>query len=416
MKLTKRIIDSTPSPISTDGKTEQLFLRDDNIPGFAVRITSGGARSFILEKRVNGRMRRWTIGAYGPMTLEQARTEANKQIGRIAAGEDPAEDQQKRKKEITFGDLSDMYKERHLGCDLKALRECESLGEYLKIHHKAALERSVSRRKRSIKNDLQMLKSYLSVWNNRKLSSITRNDAALLHSKMNSTPYAANRVLSLLHKMFSLAKIWGVYDGENPIVGLERYREKKRDRFATFEEFPTIAKAIRAEPNQYIQAAIWTLIFTGPRKQEALKMQWPEVDFKMEQWSKPTTKSGEPHLIPLPKFIVAILSRLPKVKGNPHVFPGRLPGKPLSDVRAAWSRIRTRSGIKDLRLHDLRRTLGSWMVMGGESLPMIGRVLNHTQAKTTAIYARFALDPVRKAMETNAKKMIQIGKLGDLVK
>lgn len=386
-KLTKRIIDSTESP-----ESGQVFLRDDEISGFGLRFTRG-SKTFILEKRIHGRMRRMTIGPYGPLTLDQARAEANVLIGRIAKGEDPATERVERKREVTFGDFKKEYEERHLP------------------------------RKLSAADDRRMLENHLSGWNNRKLSSISRNDVALLHGKIGKVaPYAANRTVELLRKMFNLAESWGLSAGENPAKGIERFPEEKRDRFIKPEELPTLVEAAAQEKDIYIKASVMTLLLTGARKNEVLKMKWSDLDLAEGTWRKPRTKAGRPHLLPLPKPLIAMFMRLPRFDGNEYVFPsGRKKGGHLVGLQKAWERIRERAGEKDkgvldIRLHDLRRTTGSWMVMSGRSLPMIGQILDHSQQRTTQIYARFALDPVREALDQNAQQMVKIGKLKALTR
>ncbi|HZT34326.1 MAG TPA: tyrosine-type recombinase/integrase, partial [Nitrososphaera sp.] len=132
---------------------------------------------------------------------------------------------------------------------------------------------------------------------------------------------------------------------------------------------------------------------------------------------KPRTKAGRPHLLPLPKPLITMFMHLPRFDGNEHVFPScRKKGGHLVGLQKAWERIRDRAekkykGVQEIRLHDLRRTTGSWMVMSGRSLPMIGQILDHSQQRTTQIYAQFALDPVREALDQNAQQMVKIGKL-----
>ena len=180
-RLTKQLIDETPFPAAG-----QMFVRDTELRGFALRVTQG-RKSFILEKRIRGRMRRLTLGPYGPLTLDQARKLAAAHIGAIAQGADPAQVRQDRLHEPTFGDLTEQYLARH------------------------------APRKRSGRNDRAMLHSHLLVFRTRKLTDLNRNDVARLHAQVGETaPYRANRLVALLRKMFNLARDWGLYAGENP--------------------------------------------------------------------------------------------------------------------------------------------------------------------------------------------------------
>ena len=138
-------------------------------------------------------------------------------------------------------------------------------------------------------------------------------------------------------------------------------------------------------------------------------MRWEDVSLTRAEWRIPQTKAGRPHLLPLPQALVTLLRRVPRVDGVPYVFPGQDAASPLQNIKRAWDRIRTKAGIPDVRFHDLRRTVGSWLAGSGESLSLIGKVLNHRDVSTTAIYARLNLDPVRQALERQATKMLEAG-------
>ena len=380
-KLTKRLIDSTGIP-----SNGQIFLRDTELSGFALRITKG-SKTFILEKRVHGRVRRMTIGPYGALTVDRARAMAKELIGRIAAGEDPAEEIIGRRQEITFGEMANLYIGRH------------------------------APRKRSGGKDILYLSKYFSGWKSRRLSDISRKDVSLFHIQIGKrAPYLANRLLALLRKMFNLGRIWGVYKGENPATGIEFFKEIKRDRFIQPEELPGLMESLHKEENPYIQGALLISLFTGARIGEVLTMQWGDLDLDQGTWKIPHTKAGRPHYLPLPEPVLIILKRLPKLSGNPYCFPGRNGAGRLININKAWDRIRKRAGIPDIRIHDLRRTCGSWLAGSGVSLTIIGKVLNHTQPGTTAIYARLNIEPVRAVLEANARLMVEFSGLSDLVK
>ena len=373
IKLTKRVLDATPCP--AEG---QVFLRDADLPGFAVRLTNGG-KVFILEKRIQGRMRRITIGPYGPMTLEQGRARAVALTHEINDGHDPAQARLEQRRELTFGELVELYLSRH------------------------------APRKRTAQNDRNMLAHYVDGWRNRRLSSLHPRDVAMLHGQIGGTaPYAANRVVALVRKMFNLAHLWGVYVGENPAIGIELFPEEKRDRFLQPQELPKLFTALNEEPSPYVKAAFLVALLTGARRGEVLSMRWEDVDIEQAVWRIPHTKAGRPHLLPLPQPVVTLLRELPHMLGCPYVFPGRDGKGHLVNIAKAWTRVRSRAGLTDVRIHDLRRTLGSWLAASGASLVLIGHALNHTQVSTTAIYARMNLDPVRTALEGNAERMLAL--------
>ena len=375
-RLTKQVIDETPFP-----SAGQVFVRDPELPGFALRVTKG-RKSFVLEKRIRGRMRRLTIGPYGPLTVEQARKLAATHVGAIAQGDDPAQVRQDRLHEPTFGDLTEQYLERH------------------------------APRKRSARDDRGMLHTHLMDFRTRKLTDLSRNDVARLHAKIGATaPYRANRLVALLRKMFNLARDWGLYLGENPATRIQFFREESRDRFVQPEELPRLFQAIAEEPNLYVRTILLTALLTGARRSEVLTMRWDDVSLTRAEWRIPQTKAGRPHLLPLPNPLVTTLRGLPRVDGIPYVFPGQNGVGHVQNIKRAWDRIRLKAGIQDVRFHDLRRTVGSWLAGSGESLHLIGKVLNHRDVGTTAIYARLSLDPVRQALERNASKMLEAAEL-----
>lgn len=373
-KLTKRLVDAAKHPASG-----QVFLRDDELRGFALRITPG-SKSFVVEREIHGRVRRMTIGRYGVQTVEQARDRAREKIGEIAAGKDPVEELRQRRKSITFGELEKLYLDRHA------------------VH------------KKSIADDVGMLKKWLAEWRPRRLNTITRADVTTKHAEMGAAGHKtrANRMVALVRTMFNLALDWGHHPGPNPASRIKFFKEVKRDRFVRPDELPRLWQALQNEPNPYVRGAFFIALLTGARRSEVLGMKWEDLDLAQGLWRIPDTKAGRPHTLPLPRLVVDELLKLPRLDGNPHVFCGRWGRKNLNNVSKPWRRIRNEAGISDVRIHDLRRTLGSWLVAAGASLPLIGKALNHSQPATTAIYARLQLDPVREALEANAARMLAI--------
>jgi integrase len=374
--LTKKLIDATPHP-----SHGQRFLRDSKVPGLGLRLTKG-SKSFIMEKRIEGQMFRWTLGSYGSLTLDEARKKAQEENGKISSGENPARDRKEKLHAATFGELAKLYLKNQ------------------------------TPRKKSIHHDRSMLNNHLAPWQNRKLGSIKRVDVVMLHSQIGeSARYAANRTVTLLRRMFNLAKIWGVYSGENPATGIELFPEEKRDRFVQPTEMPKLWEAIKAEPNEYIQKTFLLSLFTGARRGEILAMEWAHLTLDTPEpvWRIPMTKAGRAHTLTLAPPVVALLQSVPRFNGSPYVFPSHRGSGHLVNISKAWKRIRERAGLQDVRIHDLRRTVGSMLKAAGEDLTLIGKVLNHSQLSTTAIYARLNLDPVRKALDLHAEQVLELG-------
>jgi integrase len=266
-RLTKRVCESTEAPA-----TGSLFLRDGELPGFALRIWPT-RRTFILEKRIHGQVRRVTIGPFGPLTVEQARKRAHELIGQIAQGHNPTATRKAQRDELTFGELETLYLARYA------------------VH------------KKSKKNDVTNFNRHLADWRPRKLSALTRADVATLHAKLGADghPYGANRVVALVRVMFNLANDWGVFSGPNPAQRVKFFKEEKRDRFVLPTELPKLLAALKEEPNPYIRLSFVTDLLTGARKNEVLTMQWDHLDLDQAVWRIPDTKADRPHLIPLPE-------------------------------------------------------------------------------------------------------------------
>lgn len=381
-KLTKTVIDH--ATYEGDGQGNEWDVRWDTvIPGFGVRVYPSGRKAFILRFRVNGRKRLLTIGTYGPMTLEEARTQARKRVGEVADGGDPVEQRKKARQGETVKALCDAYLERHAS------------------------------RKKSAKDDRRRIDQHiLPLWSNRKADNITRVDVAALHTKIGQkAPYEANRTIALLSKMFELGRRWGFVpaNAANPARGIDKFREQKRDRWVTPEELPRLAEAIAHDANLYVRAAIWLYLLTGVRKTELLKARWDDVDFIRCQLRLSETKAGRIHYVPLSPPAVTLLQTLPRQKDNPYLLPStKMPGYHLVNIEKPWRRVRKAAEVEDVRLHDLRRTVGSWLAQAGNSLPLIGRVLNHSNPSTTAIYARLGDDPARQALAEHAERITAI--------
>ena len=388
-RLTQVMVDR-----ATRRESGQCFLRDAKVLGLALRISSGGAKAWVWEGRVRGRVRRITLGHHPALSLAQARKKALTTAAAVSEGKDPAAERARERGELTFGAFAQSY-----------------------------LERYARPRKRSAAEDERMLRDVLpprddgkkrepapipAQWKNRRLSDITSGEITQLHARLQRDrgPYAANRALALLRTLFNLAKSWGALLAENPATGIHMFSEEKRDRFLSPNELKRALVAIDEEHDWRWKAYFKLSLLLGPRKGELLCARWSDVDLATRTWRLPTTKAGRSHLLPLPTVTVAMLESLPSRGRSSWLFPsGTSESGHLEEPKKAWQRIRGRADIKDVRIHDLRRTLGSWLAANGYGLPLIGRVLNHSQPSVTAIYARLDLDPVRQALEANATAM-----------
>jgi integrase len=261
-----------------------------------------------------------------------------------------------------------------------------------------------------------------------KPDRITRQDAARLHSSMSDRPVQANRTLAILGALYSWAGKNGyAEEGHNPARGVEKFPERSRERFLTNEEFARLADALRqgetvglpytvdeTKPNAkhapkadarrtkldpFAIAAIRLLMLTGARLREILHAKREYVDFERGVMFLPDSKTGRKPIY-LSAAALAILSDLPRIEGNPHIFPGEKPGAPRADLKKPWAAVTKATGLDGVRIHDLRHSFASVGAGASLGLPIIGKLLGHSQASTTQRYAHLAADPMRRAVET----------------
>jgi len=379
INFTKAKIESLPLP-----EKGWKYYYDLKVQGLGIGIGSTGKRSFILYRKISGIPERITLGRYPDLTIEQARGKAAEINSAIAKGSNPARIKRGEKAELTFNDL---------------------FAEYLERHSKP--------NKRTWGEDISKFDTYLAKpLGKKRLSTIDRASIAAIHSAITKEGYAptANRVKALISSIFG----WGISAGlcqTNPALGIRLNREYSRDRFIQRDEFPKFFQALANEPNDTIRDYIVISLLTGARKANVLSMQWSDVSLKRGEWRIKKTKNGTPQTVTLSPEVLALLrnrirNRKPS-EPTTFVFPsnGSSSGH-LIEPKKGWNRILERAGINDLRIHDLRRTLGSWQAKTGASLVTIGRSLNHKDPSTTAIYARLDLDPVRESVNTATSAMM----------
>lgn len=440
MARTEKLTERALRTFKFEGATsEDLDFRwDSTLPGFGVQVRPNGRVTFIVYFRTaEGRQRRMTLGAWGVnRTLEQARREARQVLTAAKDGADPLEQRRTARTGETVKDLVDEFLEQYADVRLRT---------------------------RTAKEYRRQLETYaVPRWGTRLAKTIKRADVARLHSEIGaSTPTQANRVIAAVGKLFTYAKSRGFVSEEssNPARGIERYREAKRDRWVKPTELPRIAAAIDGEPRLFLRAYFWMLLFTGLRRTEARLLRWSDVDLERGEIRLGETKAHRTHMVPLSGPAQALLESLPRFEKSPYVFPGKKEGQPIHDVNKPWKRVRDRATVTwwtedprvvpviakiheerkdeegkltreilpddilarvdfelptallDIRIHDLRRSLGSWLASyTGASLPLIGAILNHSSPSTTMIYAQLGEDPRRQALEDHGQRVVEAAK------
>jgi integrase len=364
--------------LSCPAGVERVYVRDDLALGLQLCITAK-SKTFILQRRVGGKQTRVRLGLYpGELTIDAARKSAAMANGEIAKGIDPRRAKQDSRAEMTFGELF----ARHL--------------ETSKQHN------------RTWRQDEKQYELYLKPWKNRRLSEITRADVQRMHARIGDRgKYAANRTLALIAHMFRTTAANAGWIGGNPAAGVERFKEKSRERFLHADELPKLFAAVNGSP----MADFFLLsLMTGARRSNVQAMRWEDVSLDRAIWQIPETKNGQTLAVPLSPEAVRILARrLSEANGSPFVFPANSKHGHLQSPNREWWRVIAKAGIKDLRLHDLRRTLGSWQAALGSSTSIIGKSLGHKSSAATQIYARLALEPVRASVNAATAAIVAAG-------
>lgn len=436
LRFTKTALEKLSPPV---GGARATYY-DQDISKLALRVTPAGTKTFYIIKRVGRDMVWFKLGVFPEMTVEQARRAGEVALGSFAGQENPADIRRAAKGMPTLSEFFLEYGTRH------------------------------GQQKLAWRDDQQRFRDYLKPsLGSRKLSGITREMVGRILSDMDNdgkSGATVNNVRALASALFGKAIEWG-YVTENPIRGIKTRKAVKRDRFISANELPRFFAALADEPNAILRAYFLLSLLTGARRANVLSMRWSEVDLQEEIWRIQRTKNGDPQNVTLSPEAIALLSQLKDLNKSKDVvsqfvFPGSGVSGHLIEPKKGWARIFDRdelsqlealisgaggslsnpptngemlkeslevalararkaaiglriniAGVRmpDLRIHDLRRTLGSWQAKTGASMVIIGKSLNHKNQATTAIYARLDLDPVRASVNTATAAMMEAGGL-----
>jgi len=408
--------------------TGRGYYNDTQVQGLGLYTTPAGAKTFYLRKRVKGRDERIVIGSAEFMSVDKARLKAKEIKEQIAEGLDPVAE--KRKK--LFNQLT------------------------LRTHCRDYIELYSKKHKKTWKHDQRDIDRFFSPWFDRRLGDISRFEVQKLYHKISEENgmFQANRSIERLNGIYNKAIEWG-WQGDNPAKKIKRFREKVRERFIQPEEMPYLIRSLNNEPSDTARDYFWMLLLTGARKTNMLMMRWDQINWKRETWRIPETKNGESVLLPLLDRAVGILKERQKTSTTEWVFPSIRDGeKHFINAKRAWRRIIRRAtiyqwrddeclrpivdeceamlpkdtylgywmelirekadeasialpvGLMDTRLHDIRRTFGSYQAINGSNLLVIGRSLGHKCQKSTMVYARLSLDPVLASIKQATDMML----------
>lgn len=380
-KLTKRTIEAAAIP-----ERGEVDLRDTDLKGLACRIRPSGERVFVVRYRVRstGERRVHVLGRFGALTVEQARGEAKKILGQVAQGLDPAAATRAGRDEPTLAEVAERFLDEHVRARLKP-----STSRSYEEHLRAKILPKLGRK---------------------RITEISRADVSTLHHDLRETPGAANRVLATFSKLLSLAERWDLRPGgSNPCRGIERYKERRIERFLSSAELARFGEGLadyeartdgrdrERAMRRELAASLKLLLFTGCRRGEIIGLRWEYVDLERGLLFLPDSKTGRKPVV-LGAPALAVLEGLgPRADG--WVISGWKRSQPLVELRGAFGWVCDRAGIKGLRLHDLRHSFASYGAGGGMGLPIIGALLGHRSTSTTARYAHLANDPLREAAD-----------------
>ena len=383
INFTKDNIDALPLPET--GKRD--VYHDTKKSGLQIRVTSKGVKTFCFYGRIKGgKPERVTLGKYPVMSIGNAREKAASIGGLAAQGISTSEAVRSLRSDTTLQELFDDFLEN---------RRNRS-GAYLS-----------DKTKRSYRYDFGL---YLAKWGKRKLSQFNDTDFDKLHTDVGKIhPTTANRIIALASSLFSFAGERKFFTGENPARGIKKFKETKRDRFIYPDELPRFFEALASEPSDTMRDYFLLSLLTGARRSNVLAMAWKDIHLGRGEWRIAKTKNGEPQTVTLTAEAVEILQSR-KDGQTEWVFPSQTSQSGhIEEPKKAWKALLGRAGLENLRIHDLRRTLGSWQARTGASLVTIGKSLNHKSPSTTAIYAHLDLDPVRESVDRATSAMLVAG-------
>lgn len=396
----KRISKKSVDALATPEPKKRTFLWDDSLTGFGVMALPSGTRSYIVQYRQAGVLRRYSIGLHGRLTPDEARSEAKKLLGQAETGIDPIAAKKAAAGVPTFKEIMTDFLDKHAANRCKA----STLSEYRR-------------------QSLRLIRKF----GGKKVDAITKAHVRDYHTALSSTPIEANRVLSLFRAAWNWAQAQELIEIPNPASGIKKFKEQAVERYLTSEELGRLGAVLaeaetvgllysvdeskpkakhaakpenrRTVVDPFAVGAIRLLLFTGARRQEILKAKWTDFDAERGMLMLPDSKTGKKPIY-LSAAALAVLSSLPRIKDHPYIIPGLVENMPRSDLNKPWAAVKRAAKLEGLRLHDLRHSFASFGAGASMGLPLIGKLLGHSQAATTNRYAHIAADPLRRAADT----------------
>ena len=356
--------------------------------GLCLRVEASGQKRFCWFRKVNGRPTWKLIGQFPDLSIENARAAAAKHNKDLAdwkareyEGENPFE---ARRRDLTLKTVLEDYCERHLRTEAKNPT-------------------------RAMKGARWQFEKYASAWKERRLGSVHKRDVLDLQKRVRDKHglFTSNRLVQLLRALYNWASEHMDWKGENVArVKLFSERPSERTRFLRAEELASLFAALRDEPSRDLRDFTVLALFTGARMGDVLSARWENITFDPPAWEIPNPKNRVPYIVPLMTEAVEVLKdRRARAGDSPWVFPGSGRTGHVTGFKNSWKKLLTRAKLTNLRVHDLRRTFGSWQAALGGSTIVIGKSLGHQSPGSTQIYSRLDLDPVRQSVERATQAM-----------
>jgi integrase len=374
------------------------------VRGFGLVAFLNGGKCYVAQYRKDGRSRRTRIGEHGRLTPEQARSQARIILGAVEGGADPVAQRRAARAVRTFEVVANDFLVLHVATKRKG----RTAREYARI----------------------LAAHVFPAFGSKRIVDVRRTDVARMHGQMAKSPYQANRALAVVSAVWNwAARRDEVVLVDNPARAIERYPEKGRERYLTSDEFARLGDALREGETSglpysvdetklgakhapkainrrtlldpFATAAIRLLILTGARLREILGAEWSQLDLERGVLFLRDSKTGKKSLY-LSASAQSVLTSIPRVVDNPHIIAGERKGAPRADLNKPWRAVTKAANLDGLRIHDLRHSFASFGAGASLGLPIIGKLLGHSQAATTHRYAHLDADPMRRAAETIA--------------
>lgn len=378
LHLTDSLIRNMPK-----AKKEREYYRDDKVKGLLLQITRKGTKSFYVQKSFNGVTNRFFVGNCDVMNVSEAREKAEEMKVNLSHGINPNIPQVVHLKDYTLGEIYQKYLEE------KELRD------------------------KTVEDYQRLWKQYLiKTIGNKRLCDITGQMIKDMHKKLSiRAPYSANRMLCLVKALFNFAIREELYDKANPALVVRKNKEEHRTRYLTTDELQHFFKGIKNIPEASTRDALLIMIFTGVRKSNVLAMRWEDLDLVSKVWKIPQTKTAKNVTVPLADSVTEILTeRRQANQGSPWVFhSNQSKCGHLINIDRAWRSFVRKNGFTNLRVHDLRHTMGTYLAANGASATTIQRALTHKSFQSTQVYVNLDVEHIRPDVNKTVESMIQLG-------